>query len=78
MKTGTAVRRISKEPVGEGTATCEGGVCSRLSDFVQKMQGCVGMAPAIISVAIRMVLAETFATIMPGDVMPQAQPIICY
>lgn len=40
------------------------------------MQGCVGMAPAIISVAIGMVLAETFATIMPGDVMPQAQVII--
>jgi hypothetical protein len=36
------------------------------------MQGCVGMAPTIISVAIGMVLAETFATIMPGDVVPQA------
>jgi hypothetical protein len=42
------------------------------------MQGCVGMAPAIISVAIGMVLSETFATIMPGDVMPQVQPIICH
>lgn len=41
------------------------------------MQGCVGMVPAIISVAIGMVIAEIFATIMPGGVMPQEQPIIC-
>jgi hypothetical protein len=36
------------------------------------------MAPTIISVAIGMVFAESFATIMPGNVVPQAQPIICY